>query len=362
MRAPPSLNNKRIIVADPPAVVRPRVGWGRRVVVALLSLYPLAVLGLSAVHWLAPRRTGPLALSQVLAPYLFLPLLVLVPLLFLRGAGVLRGLLLLCAVVYGLRFMPHITLTAPSADPAARQITAMSWNVYSYNGQSEGLQEYLRSKPADLVALHEFTGRWIADDEVLRQQYPYQLRYPDSCPSGIVLLSSYPILASNLSEIGVPIRDMLPMCWARIDLGNGRTMVFVGAHPQSPDPVPRACLRRSAECYDTTARDGEITRIHAQIDGLLQDGEPLLFGGDFNTTEREPAYQDLVAGLQDTYRTGGNGPGSTWSPLRLVGLEIPLLRIDYLMTSPNLTTLSMTTDCTLRGSDHCIVRGQFEIK
>jgi exonuclease III len=41
---------------------------------------------------------------------------------------------------------------------------------------------------------------------------------------------------------------------------------------------------------------------------------------------------------------------------------MPLLRIDYLLASPAVTPLSMTTDCTPRGSDHCLVRGRFEIK
>ena len=98
------------------------------------------------------------------------------------------------------------------------------------------------------------------------------------------------------------------------------------------------------------------------VAGFLDAGEPLVFVGDFNTSEREPAYGDLSAGLQDVYRTVGSGNGSTWTQLRLLRLGIPLLRIDYLMASPNVTPLSMTTDCTPRGSDHCIVRGHFEIK
>ncbi len=362
MRAPPSLKTERIITPGTQTGVQPRVSRGRKIGLALLSLYPLALLGLSAVQWLAPQRVGPLALSQVLAPYLFLPLLVLLPFLLLRGAGVLRGLLLLCALVYGLRFMPHFTLAASSADPAALSITAMSWNVYFWNGQSAGVQEFLHSKPADIVALHEVTGGWIADDEVLHQQYPYQLTYPDACTPGIALLSAYPILDHNAFVMNRHNDLVLPMCWARLDLGNGQTMVFMGAHPQSPDNAPRACVRGNPLCYQTADRDEQIVTIRQAVDGFLQAGEPLLFVGDFNTTEREPAYGNLVAGLQDTYRTVGSGNGSTWSPLRLVGLGIPLLRIDYLMASPNSTPLSMTTDCTFRGSDHCLVLGQFEIK
>lgn len=357
-----SVPTERVITPAPLGRPRSRGGPGRAILIMLLCLYPLGLLGLSLLHWLAPQQVGPLALSQVLAPFLYLPGLALVPFMLLRGAGPLRGLLLACAVVYGLRFMPHVALTAPQADPAAAHLEVMSWNVYALNGQVEGLQEFLRSKPADVVALEEFSGRWIADDEVLRQVYPYQLIYPLGCPSGVVLLSTYPIVARSGLDTRLEIRQMLPMCWARLDLGNGRTLIFMGAHPQSPDPVPRACLRGNALCYDTTDRDREIARIREQIDGFLATGEPLLIAGDFNTTEREPAYRDLAAGLQDSYRTVGSGNGSTWTPIRFLRLGIPLLRIDYLLASPTVTPLGMTTDCTPRGSDHCLVRGRFEIK
>ena len=249
MMTPIESESKRVILRPRQTRVRPRIGWGRKLFLALLAPIRWRCWGCRWFTWLAPQRAGPLALSEVLAPFLFLPLLALLPFMLLRGAGPLRGLLLLCAVVYGCASC-RIALAAPQADPAAFHIDVMSWNVYALNGQVEGLQEFLQSKPADVVALHEFSGQWIAGDEVLRQQYPYQSIYPNTCPSGIVLLSAYPILEQNAFEAGVPIRRMLPMCWARLDLGGGRTMVVMGAHPQSPDPVPRACLRGTAQCYN----------------------------------------------------------------------------------------------------------------
>jgi len=45
-----------------------------------------------------------------------------------------------------------------------------------------------------------------------------------------------------------------------------------------------------------------------------------------------------------------------------MGHDFGLLRIDYMFTSPNVTPLATSTDCTPRGSDHCIVHGEFEVK
>src|SRR5690349_10124758 len=92
-----------------------RVSRGRKALIGLLSCYPLLVLALTALHLLTPQRTGPLALSQIFAPYLFVPLLGLLPFALLRGAGSLRVLLLLCALTYGARYAPRLVPTAAAA-------------------------------------------------------------------------------------------------------------------------------------------------------------------------------------------------------------------------------------------------------
>jgi vancomycin resistance protein VanJ len=88
----------------------------------------------------------------------------------------------------------------------------------------------------------------------------------------------------------------------------------------------------------------------------------VLMLGDFNVAEREPAYNDLSAGLVDAHRVVGAGTGVTWRPAALMGHDFALLRIDYIFSSPNVTPLSTWVDCTPRGSDHCIVHGEFEMK
>ncbi len=94
---------------------------------------------------------------------------------------------------------------------------------------------------------------------------------------------------------------------------------------------------------------------------MLNSGDPLILAGDFNITDREPAYRDLSNGLTDAWRKVGAGLGSTWRPSLLMGQQVGLLRIDYLFSSPNVMPLNMAVDCTPRDSDHCVVVGRFEI-
>ena len=66
-------------------------------------VYLVAILGLTLQQYLAPQRAGTLALLQVAAPYLFLPLLALAPIVFWRGPGTLRVAIAACCLLWIVR-------------------------------------------------------------------------------------------------------------------------------------------------------------------------------------------------------------------------------------------------------------------
>ncbi|HEX6607374.1 MAG TPA: endonuclease/exonuclease/phosphatase family protein [Chloroflexia bacterium] len=335
-----------------------RVSRARKALIGLLSCYPLLVLGLAAIHLLAPQRSGALALSQIFAPYLFVPLPALLPFALLRGAGPLRVLLLLCALVFGVRYAPRLVPTATAAPPGATQVEVMNWNV-RLGGQWDQVRPVLLSRPADVITLEEITWRRLVDDKMLVQLYPYHVVYQPAYGNSEVLLSAYPILDQGALDPegteGPPPR----MVWARLDLGEGRTLVVVGAHPYTAKINLRACPR--TRCYDPSTRDAQIARIRAFFEPILQQGEPLIVSGDFNVTEREPAYADLARGLLAVQRQVGWGLGLSWGMDPTKNQPIPWLRIDHMFSSPNVTPVRTSVDCTLRGSDHCIVHGTFAV-
>ena len=335
-----------------------RISRGRKALIGLLSCYPVLVLGLTALHLLAPQRTGILALSQIFALYLFVPLLGVLPFALLRGAGPLRVLLVLCALVYGARYAPRLVPTAAAAPPGAVQVAVMNWNV-RLGGQWDQVRPVLLARPADVITLEEITWRRLVDDKMLVQLYPYHVVYQPAYGSSEVLLSAYPILDQGALDPegteGPPPRTV----WARLDLGGGRTLVVVGAHPYTAKINLRACPR--PRCYDPATRDSQIARIRAFFAPILAQGEPLIVSGDFNVTEREPAYADLSRGLRVVQRQVGWGLGYSWGMDPTKNQPIPWLRIDHMFSSPNVTPLHTSVDCTLRGSDHCIVHSTFAV-
>jgi endonuclease/exonuclease/phosphatase (EEP) superfamily protein YafD len=339
--------------SNPPAPDHARRALSRRrhAVIFIASTYPLALTALVVAQLVAQARGGPLGLAMVVAPYLFLPLVALLPLLLLRGTVVLRLAFVAC-LLCGLRFAPRFP-TAPSrGDTSGMMLTVMTWNVAFGHADAEAVRRFVESRPAEIVALEEDYAswwdpdytRWTEREAALARVYPYQIRRHSQ---GLTLLSIYPILESSEETAA---RDTPPVAWGRFDLGNGRTLVVAAAHPH--DPLRGDCDPRRL-CYDPAVRDAEIRQIRAATAPFLAHGEPLVLAGDFNVTERELAYRELADGLWDAQRAVGSGLGHTWRPFALARQLLPLLRIDYVLGSPTARPLSLRRDCTTPGADHC---------
>ena len=334
---------------------RPLVRTGRlgRWIVRLTALYPAALLALSVVHFVAPQRAGLLALSQIFAPHLFALAVLLVPLAFRRDARVLRLLLAGCVVVGTLRFGAGLVSMPPPDVPGARSIAALTWNVESDDPPVDGVIGVLRETSADVVGLQELGPRLAATIETdpgLAARYPHRVLEPQYTSRGMGLLSRYPIVEHAVIENP-------PLAWARLDLGEGRRVTVVSAHP-----MPAAIGTGGQALYDPTIRDFDLRWIRGFVEPMLARGESVLMLGDYNVTDREPAYAELTAGLHDPHRDVGLGLGSTWRPGSLAGFPFALLRIDYLLSGPTVIPRSVTTDCTPSGSDHCRVLGVFQLR
>jgi vancomycin resistance protein VanJ len=320
-------------------------------------LYPFLILMVNLINLFLPRQSGLLALSEVFSPFLFIPLLFLVPLLFIRGFAFLRIALACCALVWVFRFMPPLNFFPAQQVSAAVELDVTTWNIYGKNPELATVIEELQKRPSSVVVLQETEGEWLASDSTLKKIYPYQLRYMQGAPAGLVLLSAYPII--NYSQWDSKGRgwDPTAVLWAEIEVAPGRSAIVATAHPNSPDTDK--CARPL--CFDPTSRNNQINQIFSQVDQLLARKKPLILAGDFNTTQWEPTYQVLTENLNDTYLKAGLGWGATWRPFALADHKYPLLRIDYILASPDITPLKVNVDCTPRGSDHCIVTGRFGV-
>lgn len=325
----------------------------------LLALYPFGLLLLTLLALLAPQRAGSVALAQVLAHYLFLPALLLVPFAFGRGMALLRIGLLAAAAAFLLVYPPALRLPAPPRPAAGSELTVLQWNVFVGGVSAGQLREALEQHQPDVVLLQEALWDQVAEDGAIAAAYPHRLLRPEETAPSLAILSRHPIVEAAVPELPGPMWDMPRVVWARLDLG-GRTVTLVNAHPMPPRIFAAGCS--PLRCYNTGPRDGQIAALRGFVEDLRRrNGDPLILGGDMNVTEREPAYFDLAAGLQDAHRVAGSGFGASWRPDEL-GLTPGLIRIDYLFAAGGARPLALTTDCSRRASDHCLLVGRFALE
>jgi endonuclease/exonuclease/phosphatase (EEP) superfamily protein YafD len=319
--------------------------------VALAGVFVIA-----ALEWgllLIRPEHGPLAVLQVLAPHLALAGLALVPfsLLEVRPASIVTGVVL--AVVVGLRFGGDWVSGGAPSPGAARGLEVITWNLEVGATSAAASVEFLRAHDADIVALQELqpeAAAAIEADPALVSRYPYRALNPRRDVLGLGILSRVPIIDATF-ELDPAVQE------ARLDLGGGRTIALINAHPMHAEMQLLANLPIG---LDSTIRNADLELIRGRIDVLVERGLPVVLLGDLNTASSEPAFERFVDGLRDVHAEVGFGTGWTWRPSRLEFLGLGLVRIDHVIVSPEITPLSIGGACPPVG-DHCLVNARVAI-
>jgi len=319
---------------------------GRQLLIGLATLLVIGVVVLDLSSFLGWPASGPVAVVAVLATHLTIVALVIgVAVAFLGGTGVLRAALVVLVALTFLRFGGE-WLSIPDGTPETTpRIRVATWNLEVGGRPVPDTIAFLRSMPADVVAIQELTpdvSAAIAADPGLAVQFPFQSLSPSSDVLGLGILSRFPL--SSLRFERDPSRSS-----AMADTPIGRVRL-ANVHPLH-DEIPR--LAGLPIGYETTARDTDLDTIRGD---LVSDGatDPTVILGDINTAPTEPAFGRFTTGLRDAHAEVGTGPGWTYRPDALEALGMGLIRIDVVLTGPGLRPIAESTACPTQG-DHCAV-------
>jgi endonuclease/exonuclease/phosphatase (EEP) superfamily protein YafD len=258
------------------------------------------------------------------------------------AAGVLAAVLLalrqpmpaaLGAVLAAIQLWPtgspaHAAAGACSGDEV-RVVTA---NLSYRNSDPRRFIDWLKREPADLVLLQELTPAWASALERL-PEYPQRRFVVREDAYGLGVLSRWPtegLVARDLAG------DGLPSFVGPMDVGGTH---FTLAVLHSRWPLLPQLMRY---------RDRALTRL---ADEVRQQSGPWVVGGDFNTTPDSPVFQRLLetSGLRET------GSQGAWAPTWRADFWPLALRIDHVLTSPELCVIASGTGPDI-GSDHRPVR------
>ncbi|HEU4323714.1 MAG TPA: endonuclease/exonuclease/phosphatase family protein [Roseiflexaceae bacterium] len=327
----------------------------RRLALTTALLYCFATTALALVWTLQP--TGPwwLVLTNLFAPVLFLPLMLVVPLALLTRSRTLAAAVTLPTVTF-LALFGGLLLPKQPPTPPGTPLRVMSFNQLFSNPDTEGVIASLRDSQADIIALQELSpsvAQHVAD---LHEQYPYQALLPDPADSagGLALLSRYPMTVQNSA-------GDFPYQIAALQVG-AQTLTLINAHPNVPD-IDLGRLGRLPLLlgYSTERRDRQIAQM---LDLALRSHHPVILLGDLNAGEREPIYADLAAQMRDAFRETSAGFGFTF-PNGLVDIRVPapfpVVRLDYVWTRGPIAPVAAWVDCRNTSADHCALHAELRI-
>jgi endonuclease/exonuclease/phosphatase family metal-dependent hydrolase len=317
---------------------------------AVLALYPVALLVLTAIHVLAPQRDGFGALTEVFAPHLFLLTIALVPFALARDASMaFRGALVAVAVVAVLRFGDE-WVSIPPEEGRGTPIEVLTWNLELGSDAGKDLVAVLTASRADVVILQELSPdqvRRIEASRALASRFANRVMLPTDDVFGIGLLSTFPIIASE------PLQDPSGLT-AVLDIGGPDPLTVISAHPLPPRYLFSPGVPPRPTAFDPERRDESLTALRGRIELAMRAAQPLVVLGDFNVTPTEPEYAELAAGLTDVHLAVGVGPGWTWRPRQVEAIPVGILRIDHAFVTGGIRPVGSFTDCSHPG-DHCIV-------
>ena len=272
------------------------------------------------------------------------------------ASGGWRAALALIAVTI-LRFGGDWVSLPPAIPDQAAPVEVASWNLEVFSRPGESTAAFLESATAgaDVVALQELqpdAAAAIDADPTLRSRFRYRVLEPRDNVSGSAC-SAATRSTTRRTRLDPIVQE------ATLDLGGGRRLAIVHAHPFHAEIATLGASRLPVG-LDVATRNADLVAIRRLVDKGIAAGLPTILVGDLNTASSEPAFGRLVNGLRDVHGEVGEGTGWTWRPIRLEFLGLGVLRIDHLIGSPDVIPIGIGETCPNVG-DHCLVHAGLAI-
>jgi endonuclease/exonuclease/phosphatase (EEP) superfamily protein YafD len=323
----------------------------RRAIWAVCILYLLALTAYLPLRFIVRDDLWWLSMVNAVALMLFVPLVVVIPvLLLLRSKFVILGLALV--VVIAIWVTPYYLPKdhAASNQPTLKMIT---FNMWRFNPEVTRVEDWLRSQQADVVFMQEITKEYAAEEvKRLADAYPYQA--VQSWGGGNLILSKHPILEWKT----YPSQDNGSLLMRAAISYQNEEIALYSVHLSRPSTdtqienvsyIPN--FIKTVVGYDDTGRNREIRHLLSLLD---TETGAYIVAGDFNTSDQAMIYWDIRAKLGDAFREAGYGLGTSWPAGGANGRPayVPaVVRIDYIWHSNAFTAITAEVGPQL-GSDH----------
>jgi endonuclease/exonuclease/phosphatase (EEP) superfamily protein YafD len=321
------------------------------------TLIVWAYTGLLGLWWVLHVSLGDrlwwIALLSLFAPYLFAPLVLLVPLGLIKPRVRYWGAVLLALALLMLEYGRPLNVRAADLPRDADEITILTFNVWAYSDSEDTVQAIVSQGTPDVVVLQELSPSLVpALIEELGAVYPYRLLDSVEGPAGSGILSRYPVRQACLSDSSL-VGGFAQV--AELEVGE-RVFTLYNVHLDATSALyyvdsGGAVGERIRGSFEV--RERQVAELVAD---LAERQGPVLVAGDLNMTEQTDAYTVLVHSLKDTHREVGRGLGHTFPAYAGSWRGLPVLRrmvrIDMVLHSAEWTALECQVLDEHGQSDH----------
>jgi vancomycin resistance protein VanJ len=320
------------------------------------------VVGWYILHLLYGDSIWWLGLLNAIAPWLFAPLLLLLPVTLVTIGtrhyvpllyGPLLAPIILFLALYGSLFAPVRTTARAASDPS---LTVLSFNIWAGSRSEATIEVIAANGWPDIVAIQELTppmAELIL--EKVGSHYPYHLLDITPYHYGLGIFSRFPLTMLDSSAFAdsalrvqiatvYPTQAMQqPFTFYNLHLSFGDVLYDLGHGAVVRDKI--------ATGYQTRL---ELTRK------LVQDVQnrvgPVLVAGDFNSTPQSDVYATMSTYLTDAYRAAGWGFGFSYpthaADIPRVSYLPRIFRIDMIFFSAGFRAARSWTSSAYGESDH----------
>ncbi len=174
--------------------------------------------------------------------------------------------LLICVLICVSDVLPFTSIIKPSVREGISNkeisLKILSFNVYQENSNYQALVNVVFDKKPDLILLLEVDKAWYDGISELTDHYPYQVYSLRKNTYGILLLSRYPFVESNVLNL---VYKHVPSVEATIKIG-GHKIYLLAIHPLPPVPTESKSVRpKNLELEEAAKRINANTQTENKI-------------------------------------------------------------------------------------------------
>ena len=290
-----------------------------------------------------------LALINTIALYIFIPLIIFLPLALLCRYW--RLFIALCFPLglfiglYGSFFLPSLSLSTP-APQNQPIIKAMTFNMLFDNGDYDAISKMIAENNPDIIGFQEVRSQTVPIlIKRLGKEYPHSAFHPIELYHNVGILSRFPID----KFIALPAPPIQRGIQETLRLKKAEPLEAIVAH-LTPSYPTRQFLKLADYWYSSRAAEvSYLNNIAKQYD------EPMIFMCDCNFTDTSETYSRMQNFLNDSFHQAGWGFGHTFR-----GRFFPVGRIDYIWHTKDIKTVEAYVGREA-GSDHFPVIAKLQL-